>query len=110
MRTDEQPPHREPMILRHLPQGDGNVTAQARLRGQQIIKTGVEPALGDIESGGEQIPRDVEQKFKIHCGEFVALLRQDFEREQSLTGVFGSFTQAAREIIGAISQRIGRLI
>ena len=52
-RGDEQPTHREPVVLRNLPQGDGNVTAQARLGGQQIIEAGVEPAFGDIEPGGK---------------------------------------------------------
>jgi hypothetical protein len=53
MRRDEQPAHGKPVILRHLSQGDGDKTAHARLRGQQIIKASVEPAFGDIESGGK---------------------------------------------------------
>jgi len=45
----------------------------------------------------KQIPRRVEQKSKIHCGQFFALPRQGFQREQALAGAIAGFTQAARE-------------
>ena len=85
------------MVLRNLPQGDGDIAAQARLRGQQIIEAGVTPAFGDVESDGEQIPRRIEQKGEIHRGQFVALPGQGFQGEQALAGVVAGFTQAARQ-------------
>ena len=52
-RGDEQTAHREPMVLRNLPQSDGDVAAQARFRGQQIIEAGVTAALGDVAPDGK---------------------------------------------------------
>ena len=59
-RSDQQAAHGEPMVLRNLPQRDGDVTAQSRLRGQQIVEAGIVAPFGDVETGGEQIPRRVE--------------------------------------------------
>ena len=85
------------MVLRNLSQGDGDVAAQARLRGQQVIEAGVTPALGDVEPDGELIPRAVEQEGKVHRGQFVALLGQGFQGEQTLAGLAAGFPQAGRE-------------
>ena len=97
-RSDEQTAHREPVVLRNLPQGDGDVAAQACLGGQQIVETGVTPALRSTLNPMENRSlRRVEQKSKIHRGQFVALPGQGFQCEQALTGMVAGFTQAARE-------------
>ncbi len=85
------------MILRNLPQGDGDITAQARLRSQQVIEAGVTAAFGDVEPDGKQFPRRVEQKRKVHRGQFVALFGQGFQCKQALAGMVAGFQQAARE-------------
>ena len=96
-RGNQRAPHREPVILRHLPEGDGDITAQPRLRGQQIVEAVVAPPVANVESDGKQVLRRVEKKREVHCGQFFALPGQGFQCEQPLTGVFARFAQAKRE-------------
>ena len=104
---DEQASHREPMVLRNLPQRDGDIAAQARFRGQQIVEAGVRPALTDVEPGAKQIPLPVEEEKKIHRGQFVAVPREGFQREQALPCVVAGLMHAARKG-GAVPAGFGR--
>ena len=96
-RSQEQPAQGEPVVVRNLPQSDGHVAAHPRLRSQQIVVAKVIPAFGEVESGGKQIPGGIEQEGEIHGGHLVALLRQTFECEESLTGVAAGLAHALSE-------------
>ncbi len=52
-RSDEQTAQRKPVVLGNLSQSDGNIAAQPRLRGEQIIEAGVTPVFGDVAPDGK---------------------------------------------------------
>src|SRR5450631_4009784 len=93
MRGDEQAPEGEPVILRNLALGNGDITAKPRLRRQQIVKARVTPAFGGVEAGGEQVARLVEQEGEIHRGQFIALARQGLQGKQALAGMSARLKQ-----------------
>src|SRR5438105_9440480 len=84
------------MLLRHLPHRDGEVTAEPRFRREQVVKTQVAPAFGDVETDGEQVARLVEEETKIHSCQFVALTGECFQSAHSLTRTFARLAQNFR--------------
>ena len=84
------------MVLGNLTQGDGDITAQSRFRGQKVVITGVTPVFRDIETDGEQVTRLIEQKLEIHGGEGIALSGKGFQCEHALACVFAGFPHAAQ--------------
>src|SRR5437868_9532244 len=81
------------MLLRHLPHRDGEVTAEPCFRREQVVKTQVAPAFGDVKPDGEQVARLVEEETKIHSCEFVALTGECFQSARPFTRTFARFAQ-----------------
>ena len=106
------------MVLRHLPLRDGDVTAKPRLRGEQIVKTEVAPAFGDVEADGEKLRALIEEETEIHSRQFVALAGERFQSAHPLPRTFARLAQDFRsrrelavELIetGDFSQRRSRV-
>ena len=57
----------EPVAGRQIAFGDGDEARKTRLRREQIVIAGVEPAIGDPISDRQQLPLRVEQKAELHC-------------------------------------------
>ena len=85
------------MILRHLPQRDRHITAQARLRSEQIIEAVVTAPFRDIEADRKQFPRWIEQIGEIHGCQCLALRGQVFQFEQPLAGVGAGLSHATQQ-------------
>ena len=81
------------MVLWHLPFRDGEITAKPRFRREQIVKTQIAPAFGDVETDGEQIARLVEEETEIHFRQFVALTGESFQSAHPLTRTFAHLAQ-----------------
>ena len=61
----ERPPERGPVAHRHVALGDGEQAGQARLRGQQVVETGVELLLGHAVADVKEVPLAVVQEAEI---------------------------------------------
>src|SRR5205823_7230848 len=84
------------MVLWHLPLRDGKVTTKPRFRREQVVKTKVAPAFGDVETDGEQVARLVEEKTKIHSRQFVTLTGECFQSAHPVARTFGRLAQNFR--------------
>src|SRR5438128_1705687 len=84
------------MVLWYLPLRDGEVTAKPRFRREQVVKTQVPPAFGDVEADGEQVARLVEEETKIHSRQFVTLTGECFQSAHPLARTFGRLAQNFR--------------
>src|SRR6266550_1048303 len=84
------------MLLWHLPLRDGEVTAKTRFGREQVVKTEVAPAFGDVEADGEQVARLVEEETEIHSRQFVALAGERFQSAHPFPRTFARLAQDFR--------------
>ncbi len=70
-----EPPELEPVLLRHMPHGDGDEAGEPRFRREGVVVGRVAPPFGHVVADREQVPLAIEEK--VELGRVHELLQRD---------------------------------
>ncbi len=104
----QQPPQREPALLRHLALRDRDKAREARLGGEKVVEAAVALTLVDVVADGEQVARAVVQKAEIHPCEIRTLRRRRFDRRDALLRAHAGDAELPRHRVDEATLGIGR--